>query len=352
MIVFILKWTLCLALLTAFYHLFLEKEKMHHFNRFYLLLSVFISAIIPFITFEIEGAAATEIISLPINDKISYTSEVTTGNTLINLEFFLLAVYLTISSMLVFRFVSNLFRLLEKAKTNEAVVFRGATLILVDDKILPHSFWNYIFVNKQQYLQNEIEEELFTHELAHIRQKHTIDVLLLEIIQLLFWFNPVIYWIKKSMQLNHEFLADEHVISSYKNISKYQYLLLEKATWDNTYYLASNLNYSLTKKRLLKMKTKNSNIAVFIKKLAVIPIMTGLVVVFSTKVEAQQTKKKPVVKEVSNKQSASRDEMKEYNILFKESTTSEMYKLRDVERMKYIYNKMSEKQKASVINER
>ena len=98
------------------------------------------------------------------------------------------------------------------------------------------------------------------------------------------------------------------------------------------------------------MKTKNSKITELLKKLAVIPILTGLVFVFSTKVEAQQTEKKPVIKEVSEKKSASRDEMKEYNTLFNKSTDSNIYKLKDVERMNYIYHKMSDKQKASVKN--
>lgn len=349
MAILILKWVLCLAILLAFYHLLLEKEKMHRFNRFYLLMSVILSIAIPFITFEI-ASVETSNLQIPFVVSEAIEGEIAKESTSIHWERILLISYAVVAALLLIRFARNLYKILDTAHSNPNKAYNGATVVLVDDNILPHSFWNYIFVNKEQFRNNEIEEELFTHELAHIRQKHTFDVLLLEVFQIFFWFNPLVIWTKKTVQLNHEFLADEHVISSYNNISRYQYLLLDKASWNNTYYLASNLNYSLTKKRLLKMKTQNSRFTEILKKVAVLPIIAGLVFVFSTKVEAQQTKKTPVVKEVSEKKSATREEMKEYNSLLKSSVESNHYKLKDVERMKYIYNKMSDKQRASVKN--
>ena len=347
MIVFVIKWILCLGILLVFYHLLLEKEKMHHFNRFYLLLSVILSMVIPFITFEIE-AVNPKNLQLPFVVSESIEGGTLTETNFIHWERILLIFYAMISALLTIRFTKNLYQLLNKANSNPRISYQGAQLILVEDEILPHSFWNYIFVNKEQFENDKIEKELFTHELAHIRQKHTFDVLLLEVFQILFWFNPLLVWTKKTVQLNHEFLADEHVISSYNNISRYQYLLLDKASWNNTYYLASNLNYSLTKKRLLKMKTQNSRVTEILKKIAVIPIVAGLVVVFSTKVEAQDTNKTTVVKEVSEKKSATREEMKEYITLVKNTEQSKNVKVRNVERMKYIYSKMSDKQKKSV----
>jgi len=126
-------------------------------------------------------------------------------------------------------------------------------LILVEEKILPHTFLNYIFINKNDYENRKIEGELFTHELTHVRQKHTLDVLFIEILKTIFWFNPLLIFYKKAIQLNHEFLADEKVVTSYKNVPFYQSLLLEKASWNSNFYLASNLNFLVTKKRLIMM---------------------------------------------------------------------------------------------------
>lgn len=303
MILYLIKSGLCLAILLAFYHLVLEREKMHRFNRFYLLLSLLVAAVIPFISIEVGSDSSSEVLNQKILDHTFVNTEPIAEKSGFNFYNLAYIIYFLIASVLSFRFIRNILKLINKKAQNTFVNYKGATLILVEDKILPHSFWNYIYINKQQFENKEIEEELLTHELTHVKQKHTFDVLFLELLQILFWFNPLIFWVKKAIQLNHEFLADESVISSYKNISKYQYLLLDKATWNNAYYLASNLNYSLTKKRLLKMKTQNSKTTELLKKVAVLPLITGLLFLFANKIEAQKSKKnvKPVKIEVVKK---------------------------------------------------
>ena len=186
------------------------------------------------------------------------------------------------------RFAKNLYHIIYKIRINEIIKSDFAKFVPVSDTILPHTFWNYIFINKEEYQSQQIEEELFTHELAHVTQRHTIDILLLEVLQIVFWFNPLFFLLKKAIQLNHEFLADDKVIASHNNISRYQSLLLNKTAWNNEYYLASNLNYSLTKKRLLMMTTKSLPTKVLLKKLAVIPLLTGFIFLFAERVEAQE----------------------------------------------------------------
>lgn len=88
------------------------------------------------------------------------------------------------------------------------------------------------------------------------------------------------------MQLNHEFLVDENVINQHKNTFQYQHLLLNKAAWNNQYCLASNLNYSLTKKRLKMMTKQSSSTNILLKKLAIIPIFIGFILLFAERVEA------------------------------------------------------------------
>ena len=144
---------------------------------------------------------------------------------------------------------------------------------------------------KNDYENQKIEQELFTHELTHVTQKHTLDVLILELIQIVFWINPFFILLKKAVQLNHEFLADETVINQHKNTFQYQHLLLNKAAWKNEYYLASNLNYSLTKKRLKMMTKQSSQTKIWIKKLAVIPLLLAFIFLFAERLEAQEINK-------------------------------------------------------------
>lgn len=347
MITYLLKSGLCLALLLAFYHLFLEREKMHRFNRFYLLGSVLFSFIAPSIIIYVE---ATQKIAIPIEFVQSTTIETQSFfEQYFTVQNILLASYILVSSVFLIRFIKNLYHIIHKIRTNEVVKSNFAKFVPVPDEILPHTFWNYIFINSNEYKKGKIEQELFTHELAHVTQRHTIDVLIIEVLQILFWFNPLFFVLKKAVQLNHEFLADDKVISAHHNITEYQSLLLNKAAWKNEYYLASNLNYSLTKKRLLMMKTPNSRAAILVKKLALIPILAGLVFLFADRVEAQTKKKKPEVVEIAIKK-ATDVQMKEYNTLVNKALSKQIFKKKDYKRLRYLYSLMSKKQKATVKN--
>ena len=290
MIAYLLKSATCLGLLLAFYHLVLEKEKMHSFNRFYLLGSILFSFLAPLyvIYIDVEPIIIEQIASpITFNSTENITSKVIAEEST-NYTFIIMCIYCLISSILLLRFGRNLYRIILKTKNSTTIKYRKANLVLVDDKILPHTFWNYIFINKNDYEKKNIEKELFTHELTHVTQKHTLDILLLELLQIFFWINPCFIWLKKAIQLNHEFLADENVINQHKNTFQYQYLLLNKAAWKNEYYLASNLNYALTKKRLKMMTTQSSQAKILFKKLAVIPLLTGFVFLFAERVEAQE----------------------------------------------------------------
>jgi bla regulator protein BlaR1 len=365
MIIYILKSASCLALLLAFYHLVLEKEKMHTFNRYYLLGSVLFSFlaplyiiyidVIPFILEEFQTTSEFETTEIIKDNTLTYTN-------------ILASIYLLISFALLLRFGKNLFSILYKIKINPKVNYRKAKLILVEEKILPHTFWNNIFINKDDYENKKIEEELFTHELTHVKQRHTLDVLLLEFIQIIFWINPFYILLKKAVQLNHEFLADEKVINQHKNTIQYQHLLLHSAAWKNDYYLASNLNYSLTKKRLLMMTKQSSLTNILLKKLAVIPLLAGFIFLFAERVEAKNTdsisdsvlkinainlkQSKDTIPSDKvlkyEKSSATKSEIREYKSLLAKGKKNNIFKQKDLLKMQYLYKVMSDKQKKSV----
>jgi bla regulator protein BlaR1 len=386
MILYILKSATCLALLLAFYHLVLEREKMHNFNRFYLLGSVLFSFLVPLYIIYIDVAPL--VLKATPTTSFSYPTEITPEIIIeksIDYTLIFIGIYSLISSILFIRFGKNLFHIIQKIRKNKQVKYQKAVLVLVDDAILPHTFWNYIFINKNDFENQKIEQELFTHELTHVTQKHTLDVLFLEFLQAIFWINPFFILLKKAVQLNHEFLADETVINQHKNTIQYQHLLLNKAAWKNDYYLASNLNYSLTKKRLKMMTTQSSQTKIWIKKLAVIPLLAGFIFLFAERVEAQEiieVKKyidTPIndlqiedldpedirvkLKDINSlqityldkdtiieKSIASEKQMNEYKLLLNEGKKHNIYKLKNIKKMQTIYSLMSKKQKNSVQN--
>ncbi|WP_296142635.1 M56 family metallopeptidase [uncultured Flavobacterium sp.] len=276
MIAFLIKSSLCLILLLGVYKFFLEKEKISVFNRFYLLGSLIISFAIPFVKFELQQDFVQ-------HNLLPDAIQTIQGNTIIinqksnSFSIILWTFYAIITTLFVIRFGKNIYEFISKIKANPKERFEISTLVLIEEKILPHTFLNYIFINRNDYENRKIEGELFVHELTHVRQKHTLDILFIEILKTIFWFNPILIFYKKAIQLNHEFLADEKVVKSYNNVPFYQNLLLEKASWNSNFYLASNLNFLVTKKRLIMMTKTTSKSRALLKKLSVLPVLAGLV---------------------------------------------------------------------------
>jgi hypothetical protein len=286
MIDFIIKSSFSLSVFFIFYKLFLENEKMHLFNRFYLLTTLVFSLVIPFITIQTANEIPLQnfqtFISEPIVIKQKESSFFQFNWTVL---FF--ACYGLVTLTFFIRFTKNVLNLLKKAKANPFIYFKNTKVILVEEVTIPHTFLNFIFVNKHDFQNNQIQEELFSHELVHIHQKHTLDILFIEMLKTIFWFNPLFYAYKKAIQLNHEFLADENIVKKYNNVPFYQALLLN-TNGNKPIYLASNLNYLVTKKRLIMMTKSTSKRMNFIKKTFSLAIMASLFLFLSLKVNAQE----------------------------------------------------------------
>ena len=288
MIDFLIKSSACLLVFLTFYHLVLAREKIHRFNRFYLLITLILSLTIPFVTYEIIEiipVQASEPVFIPQFENVRTTAIVEKVNLI---PIILWSLYGIITTLFMLRFAKNIFKIILKLKLNEIANYKNATLVLVEEKTLPHSFLNYIFINSDDYNNQKIEDELYTHELVHVTQKHTLDILFIELLKCFFWFNPLFILYKKAIQLNHEFLADEEIVKTYNNVPFYQSLLLQKSSENQTVYLASNLNYLVTKKRLLMMTKNTSKRLAILKKIAIVPILAGLIYFFCVEVVAQE----------------------------------------------------------------
>lgn len=291
MIAFIVKSTVALSVFLVFYHLVLEREKMHQFNRFFLLFSIVISVAIPFISFEmikeipVDFSRQIAVNQEAINTSIHQTAEKT------DYKFILLwTLYGIITLLMAIRFGRNIWKIFSRIGNSPSIEFKNSKLVLVEEKILPHTFLNYIFIHSGDYKNQNIEAELLTHELLHATQKHTLDILFIEFLKVVFWFNPIFLFYKKAIQLNHEFLADQEIVKTYNNVPFYQNLLLRKGSEKQTIYLASNLNYLVTKKRLTMMKKRTSKNTAFLKKIAAVPVVMILLMLLCTKTVAQEVK--------------------------------------------------------------
>lgn len=283
MTAYIIKSILCSAIFLILYRLLLEHERMHVFKRYYLLATIVLSLTIPLLTFNLHTeseylpqfimvqATQTEVevglapLDQPVRQHVDYTGLILTG------------IYLSGVIVFLVRFVSGLSRFKSKIKHSAISEHAGAILVHSDEKTTPYSFFKYIFINK-----NDNIEEILAHELAHVKQKHSLDKVFIEFIQVLWWFNPILPLYKKAIYTNHEFLADECVNDQYGNIERYQTLLMNNCVCTDNAGIANQFNFQITKKRLIMMtKTRLPKIALA-KKLAMLPIMLCMIALFST----------------------------------------------------------------------
>ena len=290
MIAYLVKSSLCLLVLWAFYRLILEKEKFHGVKRFYLLFCLAFSFGIPLITFTYVEEVYYNPTEVILSEEIPVTySEIPQQNQNPEVLYYaLFALYLLGVIVFALRFIRNLYRLYTTVNTNEKKKDVVHTNVLLNKKIIPYSFLKYIFLPKREFESGAIPEEILLHEKAHVIQRHTWDILFIEFVQVIFWFNPLLIFIKKAIQLNHEFLADQSVVNKQFSIKNYLNLLVNYPVSPNQAALTSPINYSLTKKRIFMMSKQFSKTRAVTRLLLLIPVILGCILLFNNQIIAQQ----------------------------------------------------------------
>jgi len=330
-----------------FYKLFLEKENMHMFKRFYLLLSVLISIGIPFIT-------VTQFVEVPVklNDLVisNTTNPITIQEESVSyLPIILWSIYVVGVLIFSLKFIFNLSKISLKIKRNPKLKTQKSIHVLLEELIVPHTFLSYIFLNKTHFETQQIPAEVLIHEEAHVIQKHSLDILFIELFQIAFWFNPLIYLLKKSIKLNHEFLADQEVINKGVTLSKYQQILLAFSSNALEPQLATAINYSSIKKRFTVMKTSSSKTGIWLRSIVLLPLLAILIYSFSTKevIEKEIGTSSEVL--IVAQQKASAEQLIEFNKLAKQYNeqpeATRVVPLTNLKKLEHIYKIMSASQK-------
>jgi beta-lactamase regulating signal transducer with metallopeptidase domain len=283
-VIYILKLSVSLAVVYLFYRLFLQRLTFYNANRWYLLVYTLIAFFIPFVDISnmleqqnLSGNAAIQWVPL-IND--ASVTEITQASTT---DFFttwnLITVFLILGMMimlvrLLIQFVS--FRRMLK---NAAFISgTGMKIYHVDENIIPFSFGNSIFINRDLHSETELQE-IIRHEFVHVKQVHSIDIIWGELLCLLNWYNPFAWLLKRSIRQNLEFIADHKVLENGITKKEYQYLLL-KVIGNNQYSIANQFNFSSLKKRIAMMNKLKTAKVHLVKFLFILPVLGIILVSF------------------------------------------------------------------------
>ncbi|PRX50624.1 M56 family metallopeptidase [Salegentibacter salegens] len=284
---YIIKSICCLLILYTFYIIFLENEKQHSFKRYFLILILIFSLTLPFITIsyevqELSTASFSETVSQL--DSPNSNSEIGTKNYFPD---FLWIIYAIGVAFFLVRFLRNILKLKSSINNNEKEVNKFSTRVLIPFATIPYSYFKYIFLDKDRYLENKIPGEVIQHEEAHVRQAHTIDLFILEILQIIFWFNPVVYFLKRSIRLNHEFLADEAVLKQNADPVSYSNLIINSSRDLHQFSLTSPFKHSLIKKRIIMISNQFSRKLFFSKVGLLIPVLCLCIYFFNNDIVAR-----------------------------------------------------------------
>ena len=296
-LVYLLKTTVCLALFYLFFKVFLSNDTLFRFNRKILLFGTIVCFVLPLIKISISEPSVVQTPFLLLEESLS-TEELkskTTKNiygsiSVIfnsiekeatshkNMVSCLLALFITgfIISLIIFG--KSFFSMNKILSNTEKTYYKGCKLILLNRDISPFSWHNYVVISKNDFDKNP--EEIITHEMAHIRNNHSIDIFIFELFTLLQWFNPVIRLLKKELKNIHEYQADSNVLESGINATKYQLLLVEKVVSNEHNVLANRFSQSKIKRRINMMLREKSKSHAKLKLILLAPLLCFVIFMF------------------------------------------------------------------------
>lgn len=280
---YLLQVNVGLILFYALYKLVCTRDTFFRSRRFILIVSLVLPFILPFIDVREWLESRDRMIMLTHFDYSAVLPEIVvgseaveTGNRVFVLSEWIGYLYLAGVVVLLVRLAVqafSLYRLIVRMPEKE---INGARVKCLNDPSGPFSFFGWIFMNPAAVKEDEISE-ILTHEMAHVKQHHSVDVLLAEMVSICCWMNPFAWLLKREVRLNLEFLADRKVMEAGFATKSYQYHLLGLA-YNHKYGLSNNFNFSHLKQRIIMMNKKKSNAAGHIKyALFVLPAFALLV---------------------------------------------------------------------------
>ena len=291
--VYILKSSFCLAVFYLFYRLLLSRETFHRFNRIALLGILLLSCLLPFV--EVSVRRPVEMYQtmmtweqwLLLADLAgTETHAVQVQENVVTWIQGLLLVYLFGILFFMLRNIYSLFGLWVLLKSGRrekvsdyVVTVVKAVLIVHERDISPFSWMRYIVISQKDLHENG--REILTHELAHIRNRHSWDLFAADICIFFQWFNPAAWLLKQELQNIHEYEADETVINEGVDARQYQLLLIKKAVGTRLYSMANSFNHSKLKKRITMMLKEKSSPWARLKYLYVLPVAAIAVTAFA-----------------------------------------------------------------------
>ena len=292
--VYILKSSVCLVVFYLFYRLLLSRETFHRFNRVALLSILLLSCLLPLVEVTVEEQTEVHQTMMTLEQWLMLADMMNTADATdlqveeVTVTWIQVALLVYLAGILLFA-LRNGYSLLKlggllksgRKENLSKYIDEGekVTLIVHDRDIAPFSWMKYIVISEKDLDENG--REILIHELAHIQNRHSWDLLVADICIFFQWFNPASWLLKQELQNIHEYEADETVIEKGVDAKQYQLLLIKKAVGTRLYSMANSFNHGKLKKRITMMLKEKSNPWAKLKYLYILPVAAIAVTAFA-----------------------------------------------------------------------
>ncbi|GHT76769.1 cell envelope biogenesis protein TonB [Bacteroidia bacterium] len=297
-LIYLMKVNVAIILFYGFYRLFFRQDTFFTGKRITLLSILLVSLLYPLAQIVPEAIAEYQAIKLPVNfsylsPEVYATSEITPAGVSLRADWptALLAMYILAAGILLVRMLLQIGSILYQIIRTQTIEIQGIKIHNCPGLQSPFSFFSWIVLNVNQYTESECYE-ILSHEETHVRQLHSVDMLLSELVCIFCWFNPFVWLMKQEIRLNLEYLADRSVLQSGCEAEHYQIHLLRLSYHKAATKLTNNFNVSLLKKRIFMMNKKETSKRSVWKYALLMPVVGALVFFNGTlKTQAQTVTK-------------------------------------------------------------
>ena len=286
---YLIKLSIGLAVVAMFYQLVLRRLTFYNWNRWYLFAYTIACFFIPFIDINPilhsnEWTDASLVQLIPIINDNSEAGLNNTGAT--RFSYWNIAIILLVSGAVIMlcRLLIQLVSFKRMLKNAELISGNDLKVYQVNESIIPFSFGNSVFINRNLHTAEELQE-IIRHEFVHARQKHSMDIIWGELLCMLNWYNPFVWLLRRSIRQNLEFIADNKVIENGIDKKEYQYLLL-KVIGNSQFSIAAQFNFSSLKKRIAMMNKTKSAKRQLLRLLFLLPATAVLLLAFRNEMDA------------------------------------------------------------------
>ena len=278
---YVIKSAMALALLYTCIIPLLEKETFHRLNRILILGCLIMSFAIPLVHFTGGTNPTVDMVRQAVQLPEVLINSDAIEQSVWSWADIIICIYI-IGAVAIFTMtVVQTIRLTRQLRQCEHITDnRGNTIVLTDCATSPFCLFHYIVMSRDDYANNR--SFILTHEQEHIRLRHCIDLVILQVATIIQWFNPFVWLIGKNLKAIHEFEVDEAVLNKGIDATQYQKFLVIKAVGNRLQPFANNLNKESLKRRIIMMNQKKSNRWMMLKALFIIPVATLAVSVFAS----------------------------------------------------------------------